>query len=179
MRLDQYAGRVERFHEALIAFANLDYCMYAAHTPRHTRCPPYQEEDRTMSNESDRTAIYEHRDAYNSTLKAGDLEGWLSTLSDDCVFLAPGEPALNGKEAVRQWARNILFNVFDIELDYDFEELEFVGSSAQAWGWFQQKLTPKDGSEALEIRGKFLDVFKTNPDGEWKLAWCAYSPDHE
>ena len=132
-----------------------------------------------MSNDADRQPLYDHRELYNSTLKARDLEGWLATLSDDCVFLAPGAPPLNGKEAVRQWARDEMFKPFDIHLDYDFEAVEFVGSSAQAWGWFEQTLTPKDGSEPLEIRGKFLDVFNTDPDGSWKLTWCAYSPDHE
>ena len=112
-----------------------------------------------MTNEPDWAALYEHRVAYNGTLKAGDLEGWLATLTDDCVFLAPGVPALNGKDAIREWARESMFSLFDIHLDYDFEDVEFAGSMAQAWGWFQQTLTPKDGSEALEIRGKFLDVF--------------------
>jgi uncharacterized protein (TIGR02246 family) len=132
-----------------------------------------------MSNEASRAKLYEHRVAYNGTLKAGDLEGWLATLTDDCVFLAPGVPALNGKDAVRQWAQESMFSLFDIELDYDFEDVEFLGSTVQAWGWFQQTLTPKDGGEPLEIRGKFLDVFKADPRGEWKLARCAYSADHE
>ena len=132
-----------------------------------------------MVNESDRAALYEHRVAYNGTLKAGDLEGWLDTLTDNCVFLAPGAPALNGKEAIRTWAKETMFDVFDIQLDYDFEDVEFAGSTAQAWGWFRQTLTPKDGSEPVEIRGKFLDVFKPDFTGEWKLARCAYSADHE
>ena len=132
-----------------------------------------------MSTESDRAALYEHRKAYSGTLKAGDLEGWLATLTDDCVFLAPGVPALNGKEAVREWARDSIFGAFHVELDYDFEDMEFVGSTAQAWGCFQQTLTPKDGGEPLEIRGKFLDVFKPDQNGQWKLARCAYNADHE
>ena len=132
-----------------------------------------------MSDAEDRAAIYDHRDAYNSTLKNGDLEGWLSTLSDDCVFLPPGAPPLNGKEAVRAWARDTMFAHFDVQLDYDFEELDFVGSSANAWGWFKQTLQPKGGGESLLMEGKFLDVFKRNDAGDWKLARCAFSPDHE
>lgn len=132
-----------------------------------------------MVNETDRAALYEHRTAYNGALKAGDLEGWLATLSDDCVFLVPGVPALDGKAAIREWAGENMFAVFDVELDYDFEEVEFVGSTVQAWGWFQQTLKPKAGGEALEIRGKFLDVFKPDQDGQWRLARCAYNADHE
>jgi ketosteroid isomerase-like protein len=77
------------------------------------------------------------------------------------------------------WAKETIFDDYDTELEYDFEELEFVGSAAYAWGWFRQALNPKDGSEALELRGKFLDVFKKNEAGEWKLARCAYSTDSE
>ena len=132
-----------------------------------------------MSDEADRAAIHEHRVAYNGNLKEGNLEGWLATLSDDCVFLAPGAPALNGKEAIRVWARETMFGPFHIELEYDFEELEFAGPSATAWGRFQQTLDPKAGGERLQVEGKFLDVFKRNETGEWKLTRCAYSADHE
>ena len=132
-----------------------------------------------MSDEADRAAIYEHRVAYNGNLKEGNLEGWLATLSDDCVFLPPGAPALNGKDAVRAWAGETMFAQYEVELDYDFEELEFVGSSAIAWGWFQQTLDPKAGGETIHLRGKFLDVFKRDEASEWKLARCAYSTDHE
>jgi uncharacterized protein (TIGR02246 family) len=132
-----------------------------------------------MSREPNREGLYEHRAAYNGTLKTGDLEGWLGTLTDDCVFLAPGVPPLKGKDEVREWARDSMFRVFDIELDYDFEDVEFLGSTAQAWGWFHQTLAPKDGSDPMEIRGKFLDVFKMDAKGDWRLARCAYSADHE
>ncbi len=131
-----------------------------------------------MSNEEHRSALYDHRDAYNGSLKKGDLEGWLDTLTDDCVFMGPGSPALNGKEAVRRWARDEMLGAFDVELDYDFEETEFLGSTATGWGWFRQTLTPKAGGEPVLISGKFLDVFKQDEQGQWRLARCAYSPDH-
>jgi ketosteroid isomerase-like protein len=86
---------------------------------------------------------------------------------------------MNGKDAVRMWAKETIFDLYDAKLDYDFEELEFTGSSAYAWGWFRQELNPKDGSPPLELRGKFLDVFRKNEAGEWKLARCAYSTDTE
>ena len=132
-----------------------------------------------MTSESDRAAIYEHRDAYNGTLREGDLEGWLATLSDDCVFLPPAMPAVKGKDAVRQWAKETIFDPFNSELEYDFEELEFAGSSAFGWGWYRHTLTPKDGSEVVQLRGKFMDIFRREEDGEWILARVSFSTDHE
>ena len=132
-----------------------------------------------MDSSSDVAAISRHRDAYNGALKAGDVEGWLATLTDDCVFLPPGVPAVVGKDAVRTWSTESIFSDFNVDLEYDFDELEFQGPSAMAWGWFKQTLAPKAGGEAIVMKGKFLDVFKKAGDGEWKLARCAYSPDHE
>jgi uncharacterized protein (TIGR02246 family) len=132
-----------------------------------------------MSSESDRSAIYEHRDAYNQTLRDGDVEGWLATLSDDCVFLPPASPAANGKDAVRKWATETIFDPFHVGLDYDFEELEFVGSWAFGWGWFQQTLTPKAGGDVVQVRGTFLDVFRQEADGKWLLARVSFNTDHE
>jgi ketosteroid isomerase-like protein len=131
-----------------------------------------------MESNPDRAAIYGHRDAYNQALRDGDLEGWLATLTDDCVVMAAGIPAVVGKDAVRQWAADSLFT-FAVELEYDFEELEFVGARCLAWGWFRQTLTPKDGTDPVELRGKFLDVFHQQPDGGWLLARVAFSTDHE
>lgn len=132
-----------------------------------------------MSSESDRAAIYEHRDAYNDTLREGDVESWLATLSNDCVFLPPITPAVNGKDAVRKWVTETFFDPFHTELDYDFEELEFVGSWAFGWGWFQQTLTPKAGGDVVQVRGKFLDVFRRGEDGKWLLARVSFNTDHE
>ena len=132
-----------------------------------------------MGSDSDRAAIYAHRDAYNNALRDGDLEAWLATLTEDCVVMAAGIPAVEGKGAVRTWAKESFFDPFDVELEYDFEELEFVGTRAIAWGRFRQTLAPKDGSDPVELRGKFLDVFHQQADGGWLLARVSFNIDHE
>lgn len=132
-----------------------------------------------MSQETDLAAIYEHREAYNRALLEGDVEAWLATLSDDCVYLPPGIPAVRGKEAIREWVTETLFEPYHNELDYDFEELEFEGARAIGWGRFHQTLTPRDGGEPLELRGNFLDVFHRRPDGAWTLARVAFSMDDD
>jgi uncharacterized protein (TIGR02246 family) len=131
-----------------------------------------------MESSADREAIYRHRDAYNQALRDGDLEAWLATLTDDCVFMAAGLPAVVGKDAIGKWAGESYFEPFEVELDYDFEELEFVGERALAWGWFRQTLSPKDGSDPVELKGKFLDVFHRQSAGGWLLARVAFSTDH-
>lgn len=130
-----------------------------------------------MTTATDTAAIYRHRDAYNDTLRESDLEGWLATLTDDCVFMAPGIPAVRGKDAIRKWAAETFFQPFHNELEYDFEDLHFTDAWAHGWGWYKQTLTPKDGGEAVHMVGKFLDVFERQPGGEWLLARVSFSTD--
>jgi uncharacterized protein (TIGR02246 family) len=130
-----------------------------------------------MTQHSQRAAIYDLSEAYISALRNDDLEGWLDTLSNDCVFLPPGYPAMNGKEAIRTWAKESTFDLYRTKLDLDFEEIEFVGSWAFAWGRFHQVLTPKAGGEPVEMKGKFLDVFRREESGRWALARAAFNLD--
>ena len=131
-----------------------------------------------MSEKSQRAAIYDHREAYNSTLKNDDLEGWLDTLSNDCVFLPPNLPAVIGKDAVRGWAKEGFFDPFDIGFEFGYEDFEIRGDRAMGWGWFEQTFEPKAGGEEIHLKGKFIDVFKKAPDETWKLARCRFNTDH-
>lgn len=132
-----------------------------------------------MSFEEDNAAMARFREVYNKTLHAGDLEGWLATLTDDCVVQMHGVPSLTGKEAVRSWFGENHFGVLDVDLDWDFHEIEFCGDRAFGTGWYKQTLTPKDGSEPVNDAGKFIDVFRKDAGGEWRLARLAFSSDEE
>ena len=132
-----------------------------------------------MSNDVDATAFDRFRETYNSSLHAGDLETWMGTLTDDCVWLMPGSPALVGKEQIRPVVEAAYFGPVTAELDWDFDELEMLGNWAFGWGWFNQTLTPKEGGEPVNLTGKFLDVFRRDEDGVWRLARIAYSADQE
>lgn len=131
-----------------------------------------------MTKEADRAGLDWHGEEYTRALVEGDLEGWLDTLSNDCVYLPPGVPAVRGREAVRRWAKESFFDPFDIGFEFEYEDFEVTGSSASAWGWYREELTPKGGGETLHLRGKFIDVFRQYADGTWKLAWCCFNTDH-
>jgi uncharacterized protein (TIGR02246 family) len=103
----------------------------------------------------------------------------MSTLTDDCVWLMQGSPALVGKEQIRPVVEATYFGPVTVQLDWEFEELEMLGDRAIGWGWFDQTLTPKEGGEPVNIVGKFLDVFRRNNDGEWQLACISFNADHD
>ena len=132
-----------------------------------------------MTNESDRAGLDRQGAEYTRALVEGDLEGWLATLTDDCIFFPPGTPAVKGKEAVGRWAKESILDVFNVGFEFGYEDHDITGSSASAWGWYKQELSPKDGGETLHFTGKFIDVFRREESGGWKLHWCCFNTDHE
>jgi ketosteroid isomerase-like protein len=128
-----------------------------------------------MTGNGDRAGLDRHGEAYTRALVEGDLEGWLATMTDDCVFLPPGMPAVRGKEMLRRWVKEAFFDVFDIVFEFGYEAYDVHGSTASAWGWYRQGLTPKAGGDPLQLRGKFIDVFKRCPGGDWLLDWCCFN----
>jgi ketosteroid isomerase-like protein len=68
---------------------------------------------------------------YSSSLNAGDLDSWLSLLTDDEVQLPPGEPPVVGKDQIR--ARNKgLLDKFTVSLSVTNAEVG-VADDWAAW----------------------------------------------
>lgn len=130
------------------------------------------------ASEADLAGIERLREQYIGAVRSGDAERWLSTLTDDCVFLPPGEPMICGRDALRPWVTKAYFDAYDIEIDYRNVEVEVAGSWGYVLGTFEQTLTAKAGGRAVRLVGKYLDVVRRQPDGSWKLARMAFSADH-
>ncbi|MDA2931041.1 DUF4440 domain-containing protein [Acidobacteria bacterium AH-259-O06] len=127
---------------------------------------------------SDLEAINGLREEYIATANAGDVDGWLATLTDDAVFMPPNEPAVTGKEAIRSWVVKSFFDPFDIQLSLSHEEVEVAGDWAFVQGPFSYSLTPKAGGEVIEESGKFIDILKRQSDGSFKYARAIWNSDN-
>jgi ketosteroid isomerase-like protein len=49
-------------------------------------------------------------------------------------------------------------------------EIKVMGDVALEYGWHELALTPKSGGEPLRSRTRYLDVWKKDRAGNWKLA---------
>ena len=92
-------------------------------------------------------------------------------------LLAPDQPAVSGREAIVRWARENLFDVFEIDDHLTSEELEVAGSWAWDRGRFIERLIPKAGGDAVETRGKYIIIFQRQDDGSWKWARVIFNSD--
>ncbi|MDA2923146.1 nuclear transport factor 2 family protein [Acidobacteria bacterium AH-259-L09] len=127
---------------------------------------------------SDLEAINGLREEYIAAANAGDVDGWLATLTDDAVFMPPNELAVAGKAAIRSWVVKSFFDPFDIQLSFSHQEVEVAGDWAFVQGRFSYSLTPKAGGEVIEESGKFIDILKRQSDGSFKYARAIWNSDN-
>ena len=102
-------------------------------------------------------------------------DGYVSFFVADGAVLPPGAPAVEGKDAIRQWIQK--------ELDeYTLKDGRFVpGSLKVANGWairrfsIAGKRVPKKSGEPIQVNNKYLDVLQKQADGTWKFVYRMWS----
>jgi len=124
--------------------------------------------------EADIAAIEDVMDQYAVACNTGDLELWLSLMTDDTIKMPPDAPATFGIEELR--ANNEpLFDNFTLELVLYPEEAQVDGNLGFARGTFTFSLTPKAGGEPIYMDGKYLTILKRQADGSWKISHDCYN----
>jgi uncharacterized protein (TIGR02246 family) len=115
---------------------------------------------------SDEQAIRELVPKWLEASKAGDLATVLSMMSDDVVFLVPGQDPF-GKEAYA--ARSKQRKNVQTEGSGEILELKILGD----WAWMRNRLrvsvTPPAGKPIVHS-GYVLTILRKNPEGSWVIA---------
>ena len=121
----------------------------------------------------------EFREAYNT----GNAERLLAILDSGLIDLSNGRCngyGEGGKAALRSYLQD-LFAKFDARLVPIVIETKVMGEVAVDYGWHELVLTPKNGGEPIRTRTRYVDLWKKNKTGDWKLTIFmdnADVPDH-
>jgi uncharacterized protein (TIGR02246 family) len=99
---------------------------------------------------------------------AGDLPRLLNLMSEDVVFLAPGQPPLRGKEAFTTAFKSALGHV-RINATSEIQEIRVENGMAYCWAYFSVTATPLDGSPAKRRNGHTLTILRRTRLGSWVL----------
>ena len=119
--------------------------------------------------EERRQAVLNAVDRLTTVSVAGDVEGYLESLTADVVMMYPGQPALVGPESVRPFVTG-----FFAHYDFVFEPSETMELVViDDWAFHQHEaivtLIPKDGGESSVRDRKYIDIWR-HENGSWKLA---------
>lgn len=105
----------------------------------------------------------------------GDLDAWLELVAEDAVLQPPGEPAVEGKSAIRAYASR-LFELPIVRMEPG-SLTTWVSESADLaciFGGLDMALEDESGRE--EQRIECLAVWR-KVDGRWKVAVNSWSPN--
>jgi ketosteroid isomerase-like protein len=108
---------------------------------------------------------------------AKDLDRSVAYLADDTMMLPPNAPPVNGKEAVRKfWSDMLALPGLALSWQTTKAEAAKSGDLGYTWGTYEMTVNDAKGNPNTD-RGKYLTVWKKQPDGAWKCLVDSFSSD--
>ena len=119
--------------------------------------------------ENDEQEIRQLVATWMSATKAGDVETVLSLMSDDVVFLVPGQAVMRKADfaAAAQGKPGQESPQFDGTSE--IQEIKVLGDWALMWTNLTVVVTPPGGGQSMTRAGYTLSILKKQ-DGKWVLA---------
>jgi uncharacterized protein (TIGR02246 family) len=127
---------------------------------------------RTTMN-SDEQAILTVHKVWIEAVNAGDVERLLTLMTDDAMFLNPGQAPL-GREGFPV-GFSAAHREFQIRCVSEPQEVVVAGDVAHAVCTDSLSLVPRRGGEATTLAGHRLTVYRRQADGHWRLARDAHT----
>jgi uncharacterized protein (TIGR02246 family) len=108
---------------------------------------------------------------WSKTASANDVDGTVSYYTDDASLLPPNGPIATGKQAIRaNWA-SLLTPGNTLSWEAKKVEVSRSGDMAYLIGAYQLAM------KGMQDRGKFVEVWKKQPDGQWKVVADIFNSD--
>jgi ketosteroid isomerase-like protein len=106
---------------------------------------------------------------------AADNARYLDLFTDDTVLLPPDRPAIAGKVAALAFYDEAFRGAGDVRVRYHDPVIEIDGALAVRRYAASGTVEHLDPPRIVEIRTKYLDVLKKQPDGSWRIAMHMWS----
>lgn len=109
----------------------------------------------------------EFREAYNT----GDPEALIERLDADAVYFADNRRMAIGSgvaDAIRKQVDE-LWQQYEVHLVPIIIEIRIEGGIACEYGWHEWQFIPKGGGPPIARKDRYVDLWRKNKNGEWKL----------
>ena len=115
---------------------------------------------------------------YTEAINTADIERLLSCESEDICYYPPNQPSFSGKENLRKWFTSY-FNYFTPSESIDFTLFDVYEDFAYSTGKYSIKGKIKQSGEEFRDRGKFMNLFRRLPDGNWICTQSIWNSDYK
>jgi ketosteroid isomerase-like protein len=112
------------------------------------------------------------QDAFMAALKANNVQGLADCYSSNAVNFPVGTLVGSGPESVIESWSSFFAAYTVVDASLSDTHMEIHGDTAVAWGLFTIMAEPAEGGDAVEMKGRYMDVAR-NMDGTW-----LYVADH-
>jgi ketosteroid isomerase-like protein len=122
--------------------------------------------------------------SFQQAVAAKDLNRIMSFYADDAVLMPAAKPLLTGKAAItNEWKELLAIPAFQNASKLAQVEVSASADLAYTRGSYETRLMGEDGKLVTEP-GKWLSVWRKQPDGSWRVAIETYNtdippPDHQ
>ena len=138
-----------------------------------TACqPPAQEAD--PLSEDDVRAIEGIIHQYVQAMLEKDLSAWMGLWTENAVMLPPNSPALEGRDAIIQ---DLMVGPATTEFVLDVLDIDGAGDIAYVRGTYSVTMTVAGVPELVRDEGKYLSIFKKQPDATWLFSVDTWNSD--
>ena len=114
-------------------------------------------------------------ETFEAGVKAGNVDQVISIYADDAVLMPPNMPAMQGRDAVKQFWTG-MFALGKAEIDIMIDDISVSGDMAAERGRWALVVTPEGASSPVKDNGKYLIVWK-NVGGKWRAVSDIWNSD--
>jgi uncharacterized protein (TIGR02246 family) len=126
--------------------------------------------------DADLAAIARTTAALFEAVNASNADRCVALWADDGVLMPPHHPSVHGREAIRDYFRN-LFSRSRFTFMLVSSEIHVAGDTAVERLTYTASIWTATGSSPVEDLGKGLHVYRREPDGSWKLTQDIWNSD--
>ncbi len=109
---------------------------------------------------------------------SGDVDAMLQYYSDDIISMPDGYPMVIGKTDLKQKTEAILSTGLKFEsLESTLVDVQAEGEYVYEVGTFSQDVILPGMSEPMKSAGKYVTIWRRQPDGELKIVVEIYNSD--
>jgi uncharacterized protein (TIGR02246 family) len=127
---------------------------------------------------ADEQAIRDSETAWVKEFAAKDTDKIVAHYADDGTVLLSNAPTMIGKEAIRAGMKEAVSDPnFALDLQTVKVEVAKGGDVAYSQGTYAFKGTDAKTKKVVTEKGRYVEVYKKQPDGSWKIVEDINSPE--
>ena len=122
-----------------------------------------------------KAAVQAAHEEYVKAVGNHDAAAVAALYASDARLMPPGEPMVSGRGNIEAWGRG-MFDMGVKSLEMDELQLLEAGDLTISAGNFRLVIEPA-GADRMEDVGKYLEVYRTKPDGSVEIILDMFNSD--